>query len=675
MAPLLNFLGMTEPGSAPAKYERLGAPFGLSYGGPYTYLSNYNLLILFFISRFIKEPGLAVNITFLYLFPAISLISYFVLRSIRTNRIIAILGGLTYAFSPYIMFRHMMHLNLSTYLFVPLAILLCFWVYMDNDFLSISGSKGFLKYKRNIYASIFIIFIGSNGTGYYPIFSCYALFITGLSCLFIKEKRINSIKSAILIFGIALTVLLNITYGIIHNEQVHYNYANESRPYFHAEYHGLKIIQLLKPFSAHGISKLQNLLDVYNASAPLTGENNSAYLGVVGCLGFIFLILVLFTVKKRPEYNLLSKLNLFFVLLGTIGGFSSMIALFLFPILRGYNRISIFILFISILALCLFLQECIEKKDTKKRTVYYFVILLVFVFGIFEPIQDFRSTRSMLIAQFDSNEEYYGIIEDMNDKGAMIFQLPYQPHPIVSKTHFLISFVHSKTLKWSGGSFLGTEGERFYKNTCSLPIEKMLEVLKAHNFSGIELTKELYSTIPEQFEETTTTIESLLGRQPLIDFTGNIYYYSLKEENIKKINQIKKFKIYQNTGFTFSDEFYNLEKKSGSYLPERDAHMQWRWAKRKAELVITNSSLSTICVRFSFKIGPSLKNNFIRVSYDNTESEYRMNEKKEIILDLEIPPGGVTINFETDAPKVVAPNDPRELYFRLINPVLLAPEE
>lgn len=69
--------------------------------------------------------------------------------------------------------------------------------------------------------------------------------------------------------------------------------------------------------------------------------------------------------KKRLAC--LSELNISMVLLGTIGGLGSMFAFFVSPMLRAYNRISIFIEYVSILAVALLVNELIRViKDNKK---------------------------------------------------------------------------------------------------------------------------------------------------------------------------------------------------------------------------------------------------------------------------------------------------------------------
>jgi hypothetical protein len=48
--------------------------------------------------------------------------------------------------------------------------------------------------------------------------------------------------------------------------------------------------------------------------------------------------------------------------------------------------------------------------------------------------------------------------------------------------------------------------------------------------------------------------------------------------------------------------------------------------------------------------------------------QFRINSQgTPLTLTLQVPPGGVRLRFETDAPRIVAGPDLRKLYFRVIN--------
>ena len=98
-------------------------------------------------------------------FYLIGLITYFVLRCLKLREWISIGGALTFAFLPFIFFRNIEHLVLSSYYFIPLLILLCLWIYEDKNFLVLN--KSFFSYKKNILAIIFTALIANSGIVYW----------------------------------------------------------------------------------------------------------------------------------------------------------------------------------------------------------------------------------------------------------------------------------------------------------------------------------------------------------------------------------------------------------------------------------------------------------------------------------------------------------------------------
>lgn len=53
-----------------------------------------------------------------------------------------------------------------------------------------------------------------------------------------------------------------------------------------SETYCLKIIQLLLPVNGHGIRPLEKLIYAYNEYVPCVNENWTAYIGIVGAVGF-----------------------------------------------------------------------------------------------------------------------------------------------------------------------------------------------------------------------------------------------------------------------------------------------------------------------------------------------------------------------------------------------------
>lgn len=116
--------------------DKLAAPEGFDNSNNLiTGLHNTDQLMVKLYTMITGDYVKGVNFTFLTTFYLIGIISYFVLRMIDIRRWISVMGALTYAFLPFIFFRNVEHLVLSSYYFIPLLILLCIWIYEDDRFL------------------------------------------------------------------------------------------------------------------------------------------------------------------------------------------------------------------------------------------------------------------------------------------------------------------------------------------------------------------------------------------------------------------------------------------------------------------------------------------------------------------------------------------------------------
>jgi hypothetical protein len=98
-------------------------------------LDNIHYAYAGLLVNILQNPFVAINIFFFSLFIWISSIAYLSLKSLNVKCIFAVPSAVLFAFSPYIFYRNTMHVWLSAYEFIPLAILLCVWVYSDERFL------------------------------------------------------------------------------------------------------------------------------------------------------------------------------------------------------------------------------------------------------------------------------------------------------------------------------------------------------------------------------------------------------------------------------------------------------------------------------------------------------------------------------------------------------------
>lgn len=548
--------------------SRLAAPFGSNDNDFYaSNLHNVDMMILKAIVNVVHNPATATNLLFLSIFPLIAIFTYFVLRNMRVRPWVSAVGGMLYCFTPYVFMRGMGHFVLSSYYFIPISILLCLWIFEDNRLFRLD--RRFFLYWKNYFAIIVTVLIANNGIAYYPFFTCFFLLITGISML-IKTKKLAYLgKSITLVALISANVVIALLPSIRYIMENGSNKDAVYRTVDGAESFGLKIAQLILPVQAHGVEYLDKIITTYNTEMPLINENSTAYLGVVGIIGFITLIFTLF-VRNMSEDRLykkhlilLSELNVFAVLLGTIGGFSSLFCVVISPLIRCYNRISIFISFFAIAGICVIISAVCDRivagkalavaensadidnekpvNTTKVNLRWLWQIPIAVIVGfvaIFSVYEGFVQSEGL---DYEANKVSYTFdakfmqqIEDTLEDGALVFQLPNHEYPesgpVIDMLDYDLfrGFVHSTTIKWSYGGTKGRESDAFNKAIVELPtmVDIVDELLK-NGFSGIYIDR--YAFEPEDQEELENTLKEITGKEPIVSEDERLSFFDITE--------------------------------------------------------------------------------------------------------------------------------------------------
>lgn len=515
----------------PIQTYRLGVPFGSFLGNfPAGLLVNFEVLLQKIISVFMKNPIDIISIAYFMIFPITAISSFFVFRALKISRFMSIFGSLTFTFLPFVFMRNIGHYVLSAIYFIPLSILLCIWLYERDDLLI--PTKNFKEFmKNNIIAIIFIILISNNGIAYYPFFTCYLIIIAMISKL-LKTKNTKTvipfiISIALICFFMIINLIPFFIYRINHTLT-----QNIERVFIEAELVGLKI--------AHLILNPKYFADYYS-KAMLVNENRTSYLGIVGILGFCLLIIYIFVKNyHKPLINdyknrlsLLSELNLFAVLLATIGGFAVLFSYFITPMIRSYNRISVYIAFICILSFCIFVDNIVKKRVL----TFYIVFAMLLLITLYDQPQNTEFYKKNEMEMYISDKKYIENIEDIMPESSSIYQLPtisfndFAP-PVKSKygeykhyKHF-IGYIFSKKLKWSYGADYGRIENEWYDKVNKMDVHDLLNELYYAGFDGLYIDKGLIG-----YEESANKIEedlkNILQQEPLMHENGSIVFFNL----------------------------------------------------------------------------------------------------------------------------------------------------
>lgn len=510
-------------------------------GGSYLEINTafIHKLLLKVICLFTSSFGFAGNILYLSGYFLVSFSMYTVLRKMKICNIIAYVSGILYAFLPYHKLRGIGHIYLGMYYMVPF---ICWIIYeiMDERRETLKSTD---KEKKNFFWSAVIICVILALTDiYYVVFSCILLVAVGV-LKFWENKKICYISFPLLLCGVMLLIIIitNIPYVLSLVSEKFQKISVSNRNLTDLEMHGLRISQLLLPIQDHRIDLLAQIRSFYDGSIADT-ESKTISLGCIMSCGFLLSVFysLVCNIKTRTEYQLrnLGVLNLICIIFATIGGFNIFIGM-ISPVIRCYNRMSVFIAAFSIMAVGLSLQALYEKI-VKKKSKFVFMLALVglMIAGILDQNSMFDKEKYQENIQRDNNRQnMIEQIEKLVQEDSMIFMMPvitrneeiqiYNLHPYEQQWPAL----YSDTLRWSASTSLGVKDQnRQWKTALSfMDIYEMLQNISVTGFRGIWLDEDGYDS--EEFTRVKQQLDRYLGEALLVSDSGKQYFYSLEKFN------------------------------------------------------------------------------------------------------------------------------------------------
>jgi phosphoglycerol transferase len=660
----------------------VGMPFGLDmYDFPIS--SNFDFFLIKIMSLFSTNYAVLMNLFYLSTFPLTTISTVFVLRKLKISFSLSIFGSLLFTFVPYHFLRGEGHFLFSQYFLLPLIILVILRIFENPDLFftnrKLDETRKFLINRKSIFCIIVCILIGSTCV-YYAFFSCFFLLIAGLYAYFNHNKQ-NSFSALFFIVLIVVVGLINLSPTIVYQHENGPNPTAWLRTPAEAEVYGLKIIQLLLPIQNHFIPQFAAISDYYSRTAPLVNENSTASLGLIGSIGFLLLIggllfgKILFFEKDGEKYQKLfthiSILNISALLLGTIGGIGAIFA-YVFPYYRGYNRISIFIAFFSMLSIIIYLQIIADKyKNTRKIKILFVALLIgLLIFGIMDTTNKyFVPSYDSIKNEYLSDEHLVNQIESTLPDNSMIFQLPYVQFlggTVPNKIDYydpLKPYLHSKTLRWSYGAMINRPGDLWQREISDQSLGEMVESLSLAGFSGIWIDTYGYAN-PDQI---ITNLYQILGTNPIFSENKRYYFFDMRayNENLKS----------NMTGEEYNRRQFSVlhplipEWGTGFSVYEGNSELNWRWAASKGILILNNPTQENraITIDTIFRTGWSEYANITIKTESFSENIIANNQGTHYEKRFVIPPGQYIISFISDARRVDAPSDPRNLVFRVDN--------
>lgn len=633
----------------------LGAPFGSSlYDFPQ--VEFFHIILIKIIGLSYKNYAVVLNFFYIITFLTTAFSSYLVLRYLGINFYFSLAGSILYDFLPY-HFQRLPHLSLASYFVIPIAIWLGLVVWSKNKSL-------FYREKPLLY-SLFIFFLailtGSCGV-YYAFFGAFLIAISGIIASLSFKIWKPIINASIFISIISATVIISLIPNIIYKLENGPNLEVVQRHTADSEIYGLRITQLVLPSAAHRINWFAEKTQSYNNTAPVINENTTATLGLIGNIGFFFLLMsvfirerILFDIKIIPQ---LANLNLACLLLGTMGGLGTLFALLVSPMIRSYNRISVFIAFLSITTAMLVFQKIIADRNFKNPNLAYMIttVLILFI-GLFDQTSPaFIPDYATIKQQYENDAQFIQEIEASVSSGTMVYQLPYvefpERAPLYLEGHYglIRGYLHSRSLKWSYGAMKGREGDLWLRAMSVLPIEEQIQKIAASGFGGIYVDRRGFK---DHAVELESQLKSLTPTAPIISEDGNLAFYLIKSTgNIPVMILLPP---------SLGKGFYGWEGGSGKFV----------WSSGDADLWLTNPNKTPINAKLSFELNTLLPRKVLINIGDDQKAIEKILQPEEpqlIHIDVNLKPGKTHVQFKTNTPAQLPGNgDPRKLAFSLRN--------
>jgi phosphoglycerol transferase len=272
------------------------------------------------------------------------------------------------------------------------------------------------------------------------------------------------------------------------------------RYWFETENYSLRITNLLLPVDGHRIEALARRKAEYVEKVPQT-EARAATLGIVASLGFVWLVGVALaaSVGAGRRYDLgmhagLAALTVASVLLATAGGFSTLIAV-VWPQIRAWNRMSVFIAFFSFVAVAVILSR-LERRV--RASAFLAVLAAVLAVGLFDQtskafVPPYKATE----AAWRENESFFPMLEGRLPPDAMVAYLPYEPFPEPEPGRLGIyepakAYLHTSDLRWSWGAMRGRPAD-WLGPLAGRPILEVVNAARDRGFAGFLVDRLAYA--------------------------------------------------------------------------------------------------------------------------------------------------------------------------------------
>jgi phosphoglycerol transferase len=338
----------------------------------------------------------------------------------------------------------------------------------------------------------------ASGSGYYAVFTVLLVAVAALLAFLVRRERAALVAGGAVVAAIAAVFLLQLAPTLVYRAVNGTNDEVAKRYWFESENYSLRLTNLLLPVDGHRIDAFARWKDEYTAQIPQT-EARSATLGVVASIGFIWLLAVAVAAAagagRRYRLGLhaaLAVLTVVAVLIATTGGFSTFLAV-VWPQIRSWNRLSVFIAFFSLAAVALLLGQ-LERR--LRWPVFAPLLAWVLAVGVYDQTTKANvPAYDAVEAAWEEDETFFSTLDDQLPSGAMVVQVPYEPFPEPPQGALMGGYEPAKAylhadddLRWSWGAMKGRP-EDWAATVAGKPAAEVVSAARREGFAAILLDR------------------------------------------------------------------------------------------------------------------------------------------------------------------------------------------
>jgi phosphoglycerol transferase len=481
-------------------------------------------LIMKLLAVVTRDSAVTLNLFYFLTYPLTAMTMLWAGRTLGLRRSTAVAVALLFAFLPYHLIRAEQHLALSAIFMLPIALVIAMRPGHPD---SSKDLRSMLTGRVFLLRCLASVAIGLSGV-YYAFFYVVMLAVIAGRRAVMNRNWLVLIAPAVLAAIVAITVYSANLPTVVYQAANGPNPEAVNRTTAESELYALRPIQLLLPVLGHRNAGLAVEAQAYQTllgqiSPGLDNESRTAALGFIGAFGFVLLLVWLAAGPREPRAGPvawrrmadLSSLNIVLLLVGTVGGFGFMIAWWLTPVLRGYNRISIMIGMVALLAVGAWLDRMWDTRPTLPKWLPVLVAVVLVAFGVWDQsslglLPDYAGNKAANVA----DRAFAASADKALPAGSSVFQLPFVSFPGADPTNplpagygeydMIVPYEYSFGLKWSFPSMRGRPDADWQRSVAQLPVPQMLSTLQQAGFSAVYVDRNGYADHGAAMEASLT---------------------------------------------------------------------------------------------------------------------------------------------------------------------------